>query len=579
MTFSVWAPRARNVEIDLGWRRVSMSRGQRRGWWSAEIDGDGQMDYCYAVDGRRVPDPRSPWQPAGVHGPSRTVDHSTFSWTDQDFQARLLASAVVYELHVGTFTPEGTFDGVIARIPHLLDLGVTHVELMPVAEFPGEWGWGYDGVSLYAPHHAYGGPGGLKRLVNALHGAGLAVLLDVVYNHLGPSGNYLGMYGPYFTDWVKTPWGEAVNLSGRDSGEVRRFFLDNALMWLRDYHFDGLRLDAVHALIDSSATHFLEELAVEVECLERHSGRRLVVVAESDLNDPRIIRARELGGYGLTAQWSDDLHHCLHTLITGELGAYYADFGCMRHLAKALEQGFVYDGCYSEFRGRSHGRALDGVPLDRLFGYLQTHDQVGNRAAGERISALAPLDRVKVGAALVMTAPFVPMIFQGEEWAATAPFLYFTSHEPELGRRVSEGRQREFVEFGWAPETVPDPQDCQTFWRSKLIWAEAARTPHSDMLGWYRDLIALRPRLHGDPKVTFGEAERWLRMDRDDVSVICNLGPATRTFPEAGEALLVSRAELRDGSLVLPPDSVAILERPSIPPSATRSTPGRPAER
>jgi maltooligosyltrehalose trehalohydrolase len=517
------------------------------GWWLADVGSGAPPEYAVVVDGDGpVPDPRSPWQPFGVHGPSRAVDHAAFRWTDDAFQARPLSAAVVYELHVGTFTPEGTFDAVIGRIPHLVDLGVTHVELMPVAEFPGERGWGYDGVNIYAPHHAYGGPEGLKRLVDALHRAGLAAILDVVYNHLGPSGNYLGMFGPYFTDCVRTPWGEAVNLSGRDSAEVRRFFLDNALMWLRDYRFDGLRLDAVHALVDTSATHFLEELAIEIEALEREMGRHFVIIAESDLNDPRVIRARELGGYGLSAQWSDDLHHALHAVITGEQGGYYADFGCMSHLAKALTDGFVYDGRYSEFRGRPHGRPLDGVPKSRLLGYLQTHDQVGNRAAGERISMLAPLERVKAGAALVMTAPFVPMIFQGEEWAASSPFLYFTNHtDPDLGRAVSEGRRREFAAFGWPPDAVPDPQDRETFLRSKLKWEEVEEGEHAEMLRWYRDLIALRPRLRGEARVTFSEAERWVRMDRGDVSVVCGFG--------AGRPAV-------EGRVLLESESVAVVE-------------------
>jgi maltooligosyltrehalose trehalohydrolase len=436
------------------------------------------------------------------------------------------------------------------------------VELMPVAEFPGDRGWGYDGVDLYAPHHAYGGPDGLKRLIDALHGAGLAAILDVVYNHLGPAGNYLSRFGPYFTSDMRTPWGDPINLAGPGSVEVRAFLIENALMWLRDYHFDGLRLDAVHALVDPSATQFLEELGSNVEELERELGRHLVLIAESDLNDPRIVRPRELDGYALAAQWSDDLHHALHALITGETSGYYADFGCMHHLAKALERGFVYDGGFSQFRGRRHGRALEGAPKSKLLGYLQTHDQVGNRAAGERISALAPLERVKAGAALVLTSPFVPMIFQGEEWAASTPFRYFTDHrDPELGRAVSEGRRREFAAFGWSPEEIPDPQDGATFLRSKLDWAERGTTPHREMWNWYRDLIALRRRLRGEPRVTFSESARWLRMDRGNVSVLCNFGGAPQTVSTRRPPILASGPEVHftGESVVLPPGSAAIV--------------------
>lgn len=496
-------------------------------------------------------------------GPSRRVNHTRFAWTDGGWRAPTLASGVVYELHVGTFTPQGTFDAAIAGIPHLAALGVTHVEVMPVGEFPGNWGWGYDGVDLYAPHHAYGGPDGLKRLVNALHEAGLAAILDVVYNHLGPSGNYLARYGPYFTDKIRTPWGQAVNFSGENCDEVREFFIGNALMWLRDYHFDGLRLDAVHAIVDTSAKHLLEELSERVEELERELGRRLVLIAESDLNDPRVIRSRELGGYGMDAQWSDDLHHALHTVITGERGGYYADFGCMSHLAKALERGFVYDGCYSNFRGRRHGRPLEGIAKSKLIVALQNHDQIGNRAGGERISSLAALERVKAGAALYLTAPFVPMIFQGEEWAASATFLYFTNHtDPSLAQIVSEGRRSEFAAFGWAPEAVPDPQAEETFLRSKLPWDELQNPRHAGVLRWYRDLIALRPRLHGDARVEFSEAERWLRMRRRSASVLVNFGDRSRKLPAGGALLAASRPEVEwsRGSVLLPPDSAAVVD-------------------
>jgi maltooligosyltrehalose trehalohydrolase len=508
-----------------------------------------------------------------VHGPSRVLGQGAFPWTDERWQPRPLPSAVLYELHVGTFTPVGTFEAAIERLDHLVELGVTHVELMPVAEFPGERGWGYDGVDLYAPHHAYGGPEGLKRLVNAAHGKGLAVLLDVVYNHLGPAGNYLERFGPYFTDRYQTPWGQAVNLDGPGSDEVRRFFCDNALMWLRDYHLDGLRLDAVHALMDTSAVPFLEQLAAEVRALEAHLGRHLVLIAESDLNDPRVVRPSELGGYGLAAQWSDDFHHALHAVLTGERAGYYADFGRLADLAQALTGTFVYDGRYSRFRGHRHGRPTAGLTGDHFLGYLQNHDQVGNRARGERSSHLVNAGRLKIAAALVLTAPFVPLLFQGEEWGASTPFQYFTDHEDaELGRAVSEGRRAEFVAFGWAPDEVPDPQDPATYLRSKLEWRERERESHAGLFAWYRALIRLRrqsPALTDGRlervRVHFDEAARWLVLERGPVTVACNLAAQAQRLPirrqQPSEVLLTSDPMIEVGAsgVALPPDSVVVL--------------------
>ncbi|MGH7266012.1 MAG: malto-oligosyltrehalose trehalohydrolase, partial [Candidatus Rokuibacteriota bacterium] len=510
------------------------------GWWTAEVPGAG-ADYAFALDGGpALPDPRSAWQPHGVHGPSRVVDHDAFAWTDAGWQAPPLAAALVYELHVGTFTAAGTFGAVIERLDHLVDLGVTHVELMPVVEFPGRRGWGYDGVDLFAPHHAYGGPDGLKRLVDACHARRLAVLLDVVYSHLGPAGNYLARFGPYFSTRHRTPWGEPVNLDGPDSDEVRRFFCDNALSWLRDYHADGLRIDAVHAIVDTSAVHFLEALAAEVEALSARLGRHLVLIAESDLNDPRVVQPRGAGGYGMDAQWSDDFHHALHTVLTGERGGYYADFGRLADVARALEAVFVYDGRYSGFRRRRHGRPVTGLSGHRFLGYLQNHDQIGNRARGERSSHLLSPRLLAVGAAVVLTAPFVPMLFQGEEWGATAPFLYFTDHEdPALGLAVTEGRRQEFAAFGWAPSEVPDPQAEATFERSKLDWGERAREPHRTLLEWHRALVRLR-RLAGladgrldQTRVRFDEAARWLAIERGPVTVVCNLADRAQRAPIA----------------------------------------------
>ena len=436
--YGVWAPTPTRLSIQIDGTCFPMIRDEHDWWWLPRRMRDGEQ-YGFLVDDEGpFPDPRSAYQPFGVHGLSEVVDHRRYVWHDARWQAPPLASAVIYELHVGTFTPAGTFDAAIARLPHLVELGITHVQLMPVAEFPGNRGWGYDGVDLFAPHHGYGGPEDLKRLVDACHQAGLAVLLDVVYNHLGPSGNYLARFGPYFTTRHSTPWGAAVNLDDAGSDEVRRFFCDNALMWLREYHVDGLRLDAVHALFDMSARHLLEQLSEEVEALGAVTGRHLVLIAESDLNDPRIIRSREAGGYGIHAQWSDDFHHALHGMITGERGGYYEDFGSVDHFARALRQAFVYAGSRSDHRNRAHGRAADGLPGWRFVVAAQNHDQIGNRALGERLSHLTSVGRTRIAAGLLLSAPFVPLIFQGEEWGATSPFQYFSAHEdPELGRLVS----------------------------------------------------------------------------------------------------------------------------------------------
>jgi maltooligosyltrehalose trehalohydrolase len=535
----VWAPNAESVEVVTGAGRTPMQGPDEGGRWTAALDLDAGDHYRFSVDaGEPRPDPRSESQPLGVQGPSAVVDHAAFRWTDSGWRGRSLDGAVIYELHVGTFSDAGTFSGVAAHLDHLLDLGVTHVELMPVNEFPGRRGWGYDGVDLYAPHHAYGGPDGLKALVDACHGRGLAVLLDVVYNHLGPSGNYLSGFGQYFTDRYATPWGQAVNLDGPDSDEVRAFFVDNALSWLRTYHLDGLRLDAVHAILDTSATHLLEELAARVDELEGDVGRPLTLIAESDLNDPRVVRARDSGGYGIDAQWSDDFHHALHALLTGESTGYYADFGSVADVAKALHQAFVYDGIHSNHRRRRHGRPPVGVPATRFLGYAQTHDQVGNRAQGERLSMLTTEGGVRVAAALVLCSPFVPMLFQGEEWAASTPFQYFTDHEdPELGRLVSEGRRREFAAFGWKPEDVPDPQDPSTFERSKLDWSELGQPRHAAVLDWYRRLLALRHErgLHeggfGSVEVHFDDEARWIVLDRGTVVVAANVGDEQAEVP------------------------------------------------
>lgn len=573
---NVWAPAAQQVELVCGEQRLLMNK-DGSGWWH----GDAPFikhgsDYAFKIDGKGpYPDPRSGWQPEGVHEASRWVDHSQFDWTDRGWQPPPLASGPIYELHIGTFTPEGTFESAIERLDYLAELGVTHVELLPVAEFSGDHGWGYDGVDLYAPHHAYGGPEGLKKLVNACHQRGLAVIQDVVYNHLGPAGNYLSQFGPYFTQKYSTPWGEAVNLDGPDSDEVRRYFIDNALMWMRDYHIDGLRLDAVHALVDESAVHFMEQLATEVKQLEQQLGRSLSLIAESNLNNPRLIRPPELGGYGLHAQWSDDFHHAVHTLMTGESDSYYKDFGKMAHLAKALTDGFVYDGCYSVHLRRTHGRPATDLRGHTFVVCLQNHDQVGNRAFGERFSHLLNPGQMKLAAALMLTSPFLPMLWQGEEWAASAPFLYFTDHQdPELGEAVRNGRQHEFAAFGWDPEKVPNPQAPETFQKSKLNWNELQQEPHKSILEWYKALIKLRhqiPDLMDDrlnrSSVGFDESAGWLMVSRGTLSVVCNFSADSQTVPadelQGKQQVMASDpgVELAGRYIAMPGHSVAIYNR------------------
>jgi maltooligosyltrehalose trehalohydrolase len=578
--FRVWAPRPREVEVVVGGQRLPM-RPAAGGWWEcrAEAAGPG-TEYSFRLGGGPPRcDPRSAFQPGGIDGPSRVVDHSAFGWTDQRWRGLPLPGSVLHECHVGTFSPEGTFDGVIGHLDHLVELGVDAIELLPVAEFSGPRGWGYDGVDLFAPHHAYGGPDGLKRLVDAAHGRGLGVVLDVIYNHLGPAGNYLPEFGPYFSGRHQTNWGAAINFDGPGSDEVRRFVIDNALSWLRDYHCDGLRLDAVHAIRDDSATHILEELAVEVGALAAHAGRPLFLIAESDLNDPRFVRSRDAGGYGLDASWADEWHHALHGVLTGETSGYYEDFGSLPQLVKALRQAWVYDGTYSPHRRRVHGRPPAGLDGSQFVVCTQNHDQVGNRAAGERSGALMSEGRLRVAAALLLTSPFVPMLFQGEEWGASTPFQYFTGHaDPELGRTVSAGRRREFAHFGWDPEQVPDPQDPATFERSRLEWAELGKEPHASLLAWHRRLIALRRKFPAltDPRLARTAAEcdedaRWLVVRRGPVVVAGNLGGDTWTYPAGRDARLLAasdpRIERTRHSLVLPPDTVAILanERSALP--------------
>jgi maltooligosyltrehalose trehalohydrolase len=560
----VWAPFATVVELEASGRRTPM-RAADGGWWAHDAP-DGE--YWFVVDGSPLPDPRSRRQRYGPDGPSQR-DTGSFPWTDDGWRGIELADAVIYELHVGTFSPEGTFAGVTAELDHLVALGVNAIEVMPIATFAGRRGWGYDGVDLYAAFEPYGGPDGFRRLVDACHRRGIAVVLDVVYNHLGPVGNVLHRFGPYFTDKHTTPWGAAVNVDDAGSDEVRRFIVDNALMWVRDFHVDGLRLDAVHAIVDTSPVHILRQLANEVHAAADELGRRVWVIAESDLNDPALVTRPADGGHGLDAVWSDDFHHALHVALTGERTGYYADFTGLADLARALRGVYVYSGRLSPSRGRVHGRPVGDLPRTRFLGYAQNHDQIGNRATGERLCHLVPPRRAEIAAALVLTAPFVPLLFQGEEWAASAPFQYFTDvADPAVGQAIRDGRRSEFAAFGWRPEDVPDPQDRATFERSKLDWGEIGHGSHRRMLEWYRGLIALRAA-HAElrdgavPAVRHDADAGWLVVERGSFTIAVNLGRAQTVPGVAGEVVLANdhAAARRDGGLRLDADAVAVLRR------------------
>ncbi|MBI9115289.1 malto-oligosyltrehalose trehalohydrolase [Sanguibacter suaedae] len=565
---SVWAPSAQRVDVVLppvdaaGFTeddvRVALTPapapGLGDGWWTGDHELAPGTRYGFSVDGGPArPDPRSPRQPLGVHGPSEVFDTDAFEWTDETWNGTPLLGGVVYELHVGTFTEEGTLDAATGRLGHLVDLGVDVVELMPLAAFEGRHGWGYDGVALYAVHEAYGGPEALQRFVDAAHAAGLGVALDVVYNHLGPTGNYLAEMGPYFTDTHSTPWGSAVNLDAEGSFEVRRWIVDNALRWLRDFHVDALRLDAVHALVDDSPTHVLAELSDAVAGLSREVSRPLSLVAESDENDPATVTAVTDGGRGMTAQWADDVHHAIHAFMTGEQHGYYVDFGSVDVLRKALTGVFVHDGSMSTFRGEPWGHPVPrGIDARRFVVFSQDHDQVGNRARGDRPSAHLDDGGLAASAALVLLSPFTPMLFMGEEWGARTDWRYFTDFaDADLGRAVTEGRTREFSGHGWDalyPEgfEVPDPQDPATRDASVLDWHELDHPRHARLLDWYRTLVRLRRE---DPDIASGDLDactldsdsdgQVLVLRRGAVRVVLNLGTtATALAGPAGTTLL-----------------------------------------
>ena len=553
----VWAPAAQTVELHLPDQdRLVGMIPVPGGWWTAPFDLEPGTDYAFRVNGSpNRPDPRSALQPDGVHGPSRTVDPDTWRWTDQNWAGKDLRGSVIYELHVGTFTPEGTLDAAASRLGHLVDLGVDIVEFMPLAAFPGKAGWGYDGVGLWAVHEAYGGPDALARFVNAAHNAGIGVCLDVVYNHLGPSGNYLSVFGPYFTPAHHTPWGEAVNYDHDGSQQVRAFVIDSALRWMRDFHIDALRLDAIHEIKDDAAAaatpqrHVLAELSDAVAALSIELGRPLSLVAEADLNDVGVITPTseeppaKAPSLGMTAQWADDVHHALHARLTGEDQGYYGDFAEVGAWAKAYGRAFLHNGTWSTFRERNWGAP---VPEDtdprRFVVFGSDHDQVGNRAVGDRPSAILDDAALAATAALVLLSPYTPMLFMGEEWGTRTPFQFFTDHEEDdLARSVSEGRVREFAGFGWDADEIPDPQAAATVEASRLRWSELDEAEHARMLDWYQALTTLRRNLDWSQRTAWpqvDEIDDVLMVTYDDIVVAANLSGQERPAPALTTVLL-----------------------------------------
>lgn len=494
--FSVWAPFLKKVAVHIvSTQEITLPMNQTgSGYWKITAGNiyPGTRYFYRLNDERKRPDPASHFQPEGVHGPSEVVNHGSFEWKDRDWKGMPLAEMIIYEVHIGTFTPEGTFAAAINRLDDLKDLGINAVELMPVAQFPGERNWGYDGVYPFAVQDSYGGPDGLKRLVNECHMKEIAVILDVVYNHIGPEGNYLWDYAQYFTDKYRTPWGQAINFDDAHSNEVRNYFIENALHWYKNYHIDALRLDAIHGISDLSARPFLQDLSERVEEFSSHEGKKVFLIAESDLNDSKVTRPRELCGYGLDAQWCDDFHHSLHTFLTGESQGYYIDFGRAEHLVKSIREGFVYSGQYSQYRKKDHGNSSKDRPAAQFIVFSQNHDQIGNRMFGERLSALISFESLKLAAGVILFSPYVPLLFMGEEYGENSPFLYFVSHsDAGLIEAVRKGRKKEFKAFDWDVEP-PDPQSVETFLKSKIRWEKKLAGGHKVLLDFYKCLMKLR---------------------------------------------------------------------------------------
>jgi maltooligosyltrehalose trehalohydrolase len=531
--FRVWAPLVNSISLKIltpSERLIPMQK-EDHGYWKAVVDdiSPGTL-YAYCLDGNRDrPDPASYFQPQGVHKASQVIDHRAFDWQDSRWLGIPLSTMILYEIHIGTFTDEGTFDAVINRLDDIGETGINAVEIMPVAQFPGERNWGYDGVYPFAVQNSYGGPDGLKLLVDECHNRGMAVILDVVYNHLGPEGNYLRDFGPYFTDRYRTPWGDAINFDGPYSNEVRNYYFENALYWFKHFHIDALRLDAIHGIYDMSARHFLLELAERVEEYSQEAGRKFYLIAESDLNDPSAAIPKENGGYGLDGLWCDDFHHAVHTLLTSEDKGYYSDFGMTEDLVQSMKEGFVYSGQYSLFRKRNHGSSSRELPADRLIVFAQNHDQIGNRMKGERLSSLVSFESLKLAAGIVFLSPYIPLVFMGEEYGETSPFLYFVSHsDPNLIEGVRQGRKKEFETFNWEGEP-PDPQSSDTFIQSRLDWSKREKGRNKVLLDFYKELIRLRkdiPALSSLDKESLkvradlDDKMIWLRRWKDESHII-----------------------------------------------------------
>ncbi|MGH9572079.1 MAG: malto-oligosyltrehalose trehalohydrolase [Candidatus Acidiferrales bacterium] len=561
--FVAWGPRLSTLSLILYEkdRRVIPMGCDRCGFYSAEVHAIPGTQYRYRLpDGRELPDPASRFQPDGVHGASAVINTDALPWTDHQFEAPSLSEMIIYELHVGTFTNEGTFAAAITHLSTLVDLGITAIEVMPIGQFPGTRNWGYDGTYPFAVQNSYGGPAGFQQFVDAAHSHGISVILDVVYNHLGPEGNYLGAFGPFFTNRYHTPWGEAINFDEAYSAPVREFFIQNALYWLEEFHIDGLRLDAVHGIFDFGAHHFLAELQERAQDLSTRIGKKHYVVAESDLNDVRLLHAPALGGYGLDAQWSDDFHHSVRTLLTGEKSGYYADFGSIDDLDAVLREGWCYSGQYSRYRHRKHGNSPRGIAPERFVVFTQNHDQVGNRADGDRLSQLLDCESLALAAGITLLSPFVPLLFMGEEYGETHPFQYFTSHsDAPLIEAVRKGRREEFASFGWQGD-VPDPQDERTFKRSTLDFTVRDREPHHTLRNLYKSLIGIRKRfvIGGKrPEIRCNRAAKTLMVDYREQ------GPPLLAYFHFGDK--AAQIELPSGSfqLLLRSYQAAIEDPPS----------------